>query len=194
MPPMPDSAIRRKMLFMRHGETTSNVKFIASGGDRDPPLTERGQQQAVAAIETLRQHGEIPDVIATSPLRRASDTAKAVSAHFSLEVVYDSNLRERMLGEWNGQSSSIINPLLKQGDTPPAGESRPEFRKRSLEGLQQASLLGQRPLVIASRGTARILLEMINHSDPLNFPNGGIMRILLAEAKSFEIAQIDFLG
>ncbi len=192
--PMSNPKAERTMLFMRHGETTSNVKYIASGGDRDPPLTDRGQQQAVEAIEMLERHGELPDVIVTSPLKRAADTAAAVSAHFNLKVSYDHNLRERMLGDWNGQSSSIINPLLKQGDTPPNGESRPEFRKRSLEGLQQASLRGQRPLVIASRGTARILLEIINHSDPLNFPNGGIMRILINESNSLEAAQIDILS
>ena len=187
---MDSSKLSRTMLFMRHGETTANVMFIASGGDRDPDLTDRGLKQAVDALDVLKNHAEIPGIIVTSPLKRTSNTAYAISEHFGLEVVFDPDLKERELGDWNGTSSAIVNPMLMQGKTPPNGESRAIFQQRTLKALKRSLELGDLPMVIGSRGTARILLELVDHADPLNFPNGSIMKIMLEDSESFQVSEI----
>ena len=188
---MADAKNHQSLLFMRHGETLANINFVASGGDRNPELTESGIAQAELVIVKLRLHSLIPHVIITSPSKRTMTTAQIISGQLNLDIVLEPLLNERLLGDWNDVSSDIINPLLAAGDTPPNGESRPEFRKRTLQGLRNhVELFQHMPLFIGSRGTARILLEMVAEEDPLNFPNGAIFKAKLADSEEFGIVHI----
>ena len=192
---MTDANNHRSLLFMRHGETLANLNFVASGGDRNPDLTESGIAQAELAVVKLRRHGLIPHVIISSPSKRTMTTAQIISDQLNLELVVEPLLNERLLGDWNDVSSEIINPLLAAGDTPPNGESRPEFRKRMLHGLRNhARLFQHMPLLVGSRGSARILLEMVPKEDPLNFPNGAIFKAKLADSEDFGIAHIKHIA
>ena len=100
--------------------------------------------------------------------------------------------KERLLGDWNEISSSIINPKLKAGETPPNGESRAEFEARILGSMTKISahFLGL-TLLIGSRGVARIFLESVNAKDAMNFPNGRLLKISLADSEKFKIVRID---
>ncbi len=180
---------------MRHGETLANIKFIASGGDRNPELTESGIAQAELAVVKLRRHSLIPHMIITPPTKRTMATAQIISGRLNLEIVVEQLLNERLLGDWNDVSSEIINPLLAAGDTPHNGESRPDFRKRTMRGFRNhAKLFQHMPLFIGSLGTARILLEMVPNEDPLNFPNGAIFNAKLADSEEFGIVHIKHIA
>ena len=180
---------------MRHGETLANFKFVASGGDRNPELTESGIAQAELAVVKLRRHSLIPHVVITSPSKRTIATAQIISGRLNLEIVVEPLINERLLGDWNDVSSEIINPLLAAGDAPPNGESRPDFRKRTLQGFRNhAKIFQHMPLLIGSRGTARILLEMVPNEDPLNFPNGAIFKAKLADSEELGIVQIKHIA
>ena len=180
---------------MRHGETLANMNFVASGGERNSELTELGIAQAELAVVKLRRHSLIPHVIITPLSKRTISTAQIISGQLNLEIVVEPLFAERLLGDWNDVSSEIINPLLAAGDTPPNGESRPEFRKRTLQGLRNhAKLFQHKPLLIGSRGTARILLEMVSTEDPLNFPNGAIFKAKLADSEEFGIVHIKHIA
>jgi broad specificity phosphatase PhoE len=69
----------RKVLLhlVRHGESAGNVNPAARRSD-DPPLTERGREQAARAGAAIARLGV--DAVYTSPLRRARETAEAVAA------------------------------------------------------------------------------------------------------------------
>ena len=192
---MTDAKNHRNLLFIRHGETLANMNFVASGGDRNPELTELGIAQAELAVVKLRRHSLIPHVIITPPSKRTMATAQIISDQLNLEIVVEPLIAERLLGDWNDVSSEIIYPLLAAGDTPPNGESRPEFRKRMLQGLRNhARLFQHMPLLVGSRGSARILLEMVPKEDPLNFPNGAIFKAKLADSEEFGIAHIKHIA
>jgi len=70
------------LLFIRHGETYANVSPPKDGEKPNPrrlSLTARGRKQVAAVAKHLKQYN--PDVIYTSPLERAFDTAKEVKKY-----------------------------------------------------------------------------------------------------------------
>jgi broad specificity phosphatase PhoE len=90
----------------RHGETDWN----AGGrwqGHSDPPLNDRGREQARALADELRSAGV--DTIWTSDLVRARETATIVASCLGLAPVRVSReLREVDVGEWSGLTSREV--------------------------------------------------------------------------------------
>ena len=184
----------RQLIFLRHGQTSSNLLNIASGGDANPNLTELGCAQAHEAAQTLIRHQITPSLILTSPLARNLKTAEIINEYFHVDSIIDNALRERFLGEWNYVSSDIINPKLIAGETPPNGESKEEFRIRVVKFLSaQTTLYSDLPLLIGSRGIARILLEMVLAKNAHHFPNGKLLKISLVDSEDFQVKTIDLL-
>jgi broad specificity phosphatase PhoE len=84
---------------VRHGETPWNVEGRYQG-HLDPPLTEKGLQQAQTTASKLAPLDF--DVIYSSDLARARQTAQALAAETGLLVQFDSRFREIHQGEWQG--------------------------------------------------------------------------------------------
>lgn len=85
----------RRIILVRHGESTWNADGRWQG-QADPPLTDRGRdqaRQAAAALPAL-------DRVVTSDLVRASDTARLLAG--PLPVAVDTDLRERDAGAFSG--------------------------------------------------------------------------------------------
>jgi probable phosphoglycerate mutase len=78
-----------ELLLVRHGEPE---RIIEADGPADPPLQERGRQQAQRLAEWLVP--ERLDAVWSSPLRRAIETAAPVAAAHGVEVVIDDELAE----------------------------------------------------------------------------------------------------
>lgn len=181
--------------FTRHGETVANRDGVRSGGEVDTPLVERGREQMHEVARTMRDAGVRPGLIVASDLSRTRDSALILSATFDVDIRIVPELRERRLGDWNGRPVSETEPGLAAGETPPNGESRPEFRARILAALQSlAPCYASWPLIISSRGIARVLLERAGfRGEDLSFPNGGLLRVTLSDPESLEIAATDNL-
>ncbi|HET7173607.1 MAG TPA: phosphoglyceromutase [Nocardioidaceae bacterium] len=95
-----------RLVLLRHGESEWNAKDLFSGWV-DVPLTAKGQAEAVHAGELLTQQGLLPDVVHTSVLRRAIDTAAAcldaADRHW-IAVRRSWRLNERHYGALQGKS------------------------------------------------------------------------------------------
>ena len=181
--------------FMRHGQTTANAREVSSGGDRDPGLTEFGCEQAKAAAQLLLEREIKPGLIVASPLLRTTHTANLIGEQLNLPLRHFSSFLERRLGIWNGQRAEITNALLAAGKTPPGGESKSDFEQRITDAfLSLVPLCTQWPLLVSSRGVARVLLEKVNFENASQFPNGGLAKITLTDPKSFEIAKLEYLN
>ena len=91
------------LTLLRHGESTYNAAQVFTGL-LDVDLSPRGERQARAAGQLLAERGAIPDVVLSSPLRRARRTADAVVAELGLTVplVEDWRLEERDYGILTG--------------------------------------------------------------------------------------------
>lgn len=89
-----------KLMVVRHGETVANVEHVYQGQTHGQ-LNERGVAQAFELKEALQ--GRDIDIIFSSDLKRAVDTAEIIASGRDVEVVYDKRLRERFLGELQGK-------------------------------------------------------------------------------------------
>ncbi len=92
------------ILLIRHGETAWNAVRRLQG-HIDIPLNAEGERQAGALAQALV--AEPVDVIVSSDLQRARQTAQAVAAqtagqHRAAPVQIDANLRERCYGVFEG--------------------------------------------------------------------------------------------
>ncbi|GAA2600013.1 histidine phosphatase family protein [Winogradskya consettensis] len=94
-----------RLIVWRHGNTDWNAGHRVQG-QTDVPLNDLGRQQAVDAAELLVRLR--PDVLVSSDLVRASDTAAALAALTGLSPSYDKRLRERYFGQWQGLTMAEV--------------------------------------------------------------------------------------
>src|SRR6266516_6109962 len=92
------------LLLVRHGETDWNRDSRWQGGS-DTRLNDLGREQGRTLAEQL--DGDI-DVVYSSDLARARETAEIVAAKLGLEVRLDPRLRERGFGSWEGLTTTEI--------------------------------------------------------------------------------------
>jgi glucosyl-3-phosphoglycerate phosphatase len=127
----------QRLVLLRHGQTDYNVAGRMQG-HIDSMLTEIGLEQATAVAPEIARLA--PDLLISSDLRRAVDTAEVVSAACGQAVKLDPRLRETHLGEWQG----LTVPEIEEGWPgavaawrsdpawrPPGGESRIDVVRRA---------------------------------------------------------------
>ena len=180
--------------FVRHGQTYANRDGIRSGGDSDTRLTALGRDQARIVAETLHSVGARPGMIVTAPLSRTLESAELLKDRLGRKVHVEDGLLERQLGEWNGLSVAATQLPLIAGETPPGGESNIQFQTRILSAFRRLGpLYPDWPLIVSSRGVARILLEHAGHENSAPLANGAILRVVLANTGNqadFDVAEI----
>ncbi len=124
-------------LLLRHGQTplSAERRFAGRG---DIPLTELGLEQAAAAAAALAGRGGI-DLVLTSPLRRARQTAEAVTQQTGAPLAVDDDLAETDFGSWEGMTFAEVmarwpdelSAWMAGADAaPPGGESFAVVAKR----------------------------------------------------------------
>ena len=152
--------------FVRHGETplTPDRKFSGSGGG-DPALTEEGLKQAeqvAAEIAKIK-----PDILISSPMLRAKQTAAAIANSTNLEIIEDENWTEMSFGYWDGLSFDEVReqyPEELQGwlnsaaYRPGGGESYEETMVRIEEALEKtaAQFSGKKICIVSHNGVIKV--------------------------------------
>jgi probable phosphoglycerate mutase len=99
-----------KLYLIRHGQSEWNeLKKIQ--GQTNTNLTKHGKDQAKMLAHMLI--GENIDVIYTSDLNRAKDTAKTISEKINKPLIYSEFLREIKFGIWEGLTISEVEDRYK---------------------------------------------------------------------------------
>ena len=132
------------LIVVRHGESVSNLNATFTG-QTDSPLTELGHEQARRTAEYLKDRHI--DVIYSSDLSRAMQTAQPTAEMHGLPIHPDARLREICGGDWelrNGDEISALYPqsyaLWKESvylGTPDGGESFLQVADRTDEFLSE---------------------------------------------------------
>ena len=91
------------LLLVRHGETDWN-RDGRWQGHSDTHLNEAGREQARSVAAEV---GEV-DVVYSSDLARARETADIIAEELGVEVHVDARLRERSFGAWEGLTAAEI--------------------------------------------------------------------------------------
>ncbi len=115
-----------ELILVRHAEPATPAP--GEVGPEDPPLGERGRNQAAQVAEWLAR--DALDRIVSSPARRARETAQATADRLGLEVAIDDRLRD---AETVGGAYVPIEV---------ARERDPESYRARMEAYRDASRLG----------------------------------------------------
>ena len=122
----------------RHGQTLWNIEKRLQGRGNSP-LTEDGIERAKELRDRIK--GMNIDVIYSSPIERALNTANIIKGDKNIEVITDDGLMEMCFGDYEGRRTDEVmkeNPswdigLIMKGNTilsAPNGENLAEVRDR----------------------------------------------------------------
>src|SRR3989344_135459 len=176
--------INRFLYLIRHGETSWNAEGKAMGVS-DIPLTPKGKRQAKAIGQLLKDYPI--DVIYSSPLDRAHETAKAIHKHHQeIPLFLHDTLKERNYGVLEGKTYDDIDKV-----------GAPMVYKTAWYYLNYHPLEGECLLDVLER--ANIFVDQINsapnHKHIVIVSHGTFQRVLLCTLlgiKLYDLGDIHF--
>jgi broad specificity phosphatase PhoE len=171
LPAVPD-----RLVIVRHGESTWNAEERLQG-QLDPPLSERGREQARALAAAADLSDFPPERIVCSDLSRARETAELLGV---TPGRYDERWREIDIGEWGGRTAAEIDA---QGGgltnwrggprRPPDGEPWSAFAARVAQAIDEIVVAGGSWLVVSHGGCVRAACAHVTGADHLRLGSPG---------------------
>jgi 2,3-bisphosphoglycerate-dependent phosphoglycerate mutase len=170
------------LVLVRHGQSQAFVegeKFALVDGHGDPPLSELGQAQAERVGERLATTGI--EAIYVTNLQRTAQTAAPLAARTGLPLRVEPDLREVLLGEWEGgafrKNVAEGHPIAlrmfaeERWDVIPGGESSEAFEARVRAAIDRiaANHAGQRVAVFTHGGVVGRAMKIASGSRPFAF-------------------------
>ena len=165
---------------VRHGESEGNLASTLQGCRLDTALSSRGRRQAEALA--IRLAGEPIDVVVSSPMLRAKETAATILAPHGVPLRIDTDLVEFDWGEWTGRS--LDDDLERQ-----VGEIRARWRAGD---VAVATPRGESPVIAAERAERALTrLRQSGARSPLIVAHGRFNRILMAVLLGRHLSRMD---
>ncbi len=149
-----------EICLVRHGQTDWNFQEIIQGRE-DIPLNEVGKKQA--AQSALFLQNEKWDVIISSPLVRARETAQVIADAVGLGVIHlDERFMERNFGEASGKPVSEFRKKIAAGKVE-GMETDEELVERCFSALQDVAKKheGKRIIIVAHSHAIKAILTAI---------------------------------
>lgn len=152
------------LLLIRHGENDFVKTGKLPGQVAGIHLNERGQKQAAALGEALK---DIPiKAIYSSPLERAIETATPIAEARKLPIIPDPDLMDIDIGSWQGKSLKMLRhtkvwSIVQNAPSRfrfPGGESFAETQVRLARALER---------MIKEHNKPRDILAVVFHADPI---------------------------
>lgn len=171
-----------RLTIVRHGQTLENVRNICQG-QAPGNLTIKGKLQALHVANNLKE--EKFDVILSSDLKRAKDTAKEIlKVHKKTPMIYTKELRELKKGIFEKRSAKIFDSARKKAKKelwqfkPKGGESWNNGYKRAKQFYK---------FLLKNYHDKNVLL--VSHSTFIGILISAIMGIHVKNALPFEAHQ-----
>jgi probable phosphoglycerate mutase len=157
-----------RLILVRHGESTWNAEERLQG-QLDPPLSERGREQALALAPML--DGVPAERVISSDLSRARETAEVLGLSVAR---YDPRWREIDVGEWGGKTAAEIDAQSREltnwrggPRVASGGEPWSAFTARVAGAVDELVEAGGPWLVICHGGCIRVAVAHVTGADPL---------------------------
>jgi len=164
-----------KLILVRHGETLSNRENRVQG-ITDMELSDYGRMQADKLAESLK--GEPIERIVSSPLKRAYETAKAISRFHGAMIEADRDLQEMNHGDFENLTIQELKEkhitVLRQWENDPAsvvmpnGESLHHLQRRAWSAIEGITETARNAIVVTHNMTIRTILCKIQDLDMLH--------------------------
>jgi probable phosphoglycerate mutase len=172
-----------RLCLVRHGETAWNAEHRVQG-QLDVPLNAIGRLQALAAAKVLSR--EKFDVIYSSDLSRARQTAAPTANALSLEVLQDRDLRERHYGIFERLTYAEVKEKFPE-DYARFHAREPDYDFRTGESLKNFSARSVAVIAkIADANMGRNVL-VFTHGGVLDYVYRFIRGLSLSAERDFAI-------
>lgn len=150
-------------ILVRHGENEYTKKGRLAGYLPNVYLNERGQEQARALADALKDTSLA--AIYSSPLERAVETATPIASARRLEVQIETGLTETNVGKWQGRSWKVMGrtkawKIVQKSPSRfrfPEGETFYECQTRVVAALD----------AICKRHKPKDIVACVFHADPI---------------------------
>ena len=178
-----------RLILVRHGESEWNAAGRVQG-QADPGLSAAGREEALRIAPLVRT--QRPELVVSSDLRRATDTAAIVAG---APVERDPRWRESAMGDWTGRDVAELcaDPTgrftrWREGRaTAPGGESWEEMCARVAAAARDLAARGvARALVVTHGGPVRAACAELAGLQPgglVPVPNGSMTVIDVASGR-----------
>jgi probable phosphomutase (TIGR03848 family) len=152
------------LLLIRHGENDFVKTGKLPGQTPGIHLNERGQKQAQALGDALKQ---VPiKVIYSSPLERAMETAVPIANARALQVIPEPDLKDADVGRWQGKSLKALRltnawKIVQHAPSRfrfPEGESFPGVQTRIANALEN---------ILRKHNKPKDIIAVVFHADPI---------------------------
>lgn len=155
----------KTIYFVRHGECESNVKRLIAGSSDDSPLTPKGYEQAQDAATELQ--GKQIDLIVSSPLIRALETARRISDLIGYEGEFRKEplLSERDFGVATGMPTAEGFKAIDSGEITDL-ETLEELADRQKLVLEFFRTLNAKYILAVGHSGAEQMLQTIYQGRP----------------------------
>jgi broad specificity phosphatase PhoE len=157
-----------KLYLARHGESEGNIRKVFYGWT-DFPLTENGYKQAIEIGKKLWDT-EIKRCY-TSPLIRASETARLCTQGRNIPIIVTDDLKEQYMGDLEDTTfednlekhPEIIEALIKDWTkaAPPGGEDYEALTCRTYRCLDKIISEGEDALIVAHNGVLAAMITRL---------------------------------
>ena len=172
--------------FIRHGETVWNVENKICGAT-DIELTEKGHQQAIETGKKILEQGIHADIILSSPLVRASETARHISEITGIPMEIEQRLKEQNFGRYEStprDGAEFHEAKKNMASRFGTGESMLQIAQRIYNLLDDIKNGDEECILVAHNGIVRIVESYFREMDNEEFSSAGI--------KNCEIKRYDY--
>ena len=172
------------LLFLRHGQTDWNLQGLFQG-QTDVPLNETGRAQARESAAALKSHQPPAEIIYSSPLLRAKETAEFAKQALDVPIYFDDRQIERSFGALEGTSIERIfgnSPIRHRQDeeklAPYGAEPYADLEKRVRGFLDDmAAKHPEQCVLVASHGVVgRMVQHLCHFEETTRIENGTVMQ------------------
>jgi uncharacterized phosphatase len=150
---------------IRHGETDWNIERRMQGQE-NIPLNEQGQRQSRELGQLIATMDWTWDVIVSSPLQRALDTAQAINDFIGpKEIVILNQFMELDFGQASGLTRDEAKSSFPDGQIPDL-ESPEQLMSRVVDGLKYLfdSIAATHILLVTHGEVLRTIYKLIGHT------------------------------
>lgn len=153
-----------RLILVRHGQTDLNTKRVYQGRGSDIDLNEVGLEQARKTAEFLKN--EKIDLIISSPLKRALQTAQIINKYHNIDIKTIDKITERDFGEFEGvEYAKVDYKNIREEDAYEKFdvEHPKKFQERVESFLEDIHIehYGKNILIVSHGGTLKMLLSVL---------------------------------
>jgi len=152
------------LLLIRHGENDYVKTGKMAGHIPGVHLNERGQKQAQALGEALK---DVPiKAIYSSPLERALETAEPIATSHHLEIIQETGLMDANVGKWQGKSLKVLR-LTNAWKIVQHSPSRFQFPEGESFVDLQTRLVNVLEGIVRKHNKPKDIVAVVFHADPI---------------------------